>query len=404
MKIYTQKHTFTITILLSLLFLSGCGVSKEEAREELAKLNINYSPSDFIKAADNNDIHVLELFLKSGISPNVKGDLGETALLQATKKENIEMIKMLTDFGADPTIQNVEGENALIHAIGKSSLNEALDVFLNNNKLDLNKTFFGYNIAMIAAESANKIAFEQIIDKKVNVKIKNESGESLLHSAVRGKDIDIIKKVLNMDINPNQADSNGVTPLAIAVNNGDTESVKLLLEKKADPKVPNVDGGQLLSVSISKGYDEITKELIKSGAEKTSLLALPLKENNKNVQIDKPFSKSSLLILKGDVNEPSSVTFKLGGKAKTLSFSFANGHGEKVGFFDSIYDTKFRITGDGKEIFSSDQFTFTSPPKAFSLNVLGVNNLTISSEFISSDNYFVDGKSIFTKPEIILLK
>ncbi|WP_420490427.1 ankyrin repeat domain-containing protein [Neobacillus niacini] len=385
-----------------LVLLTGCGINKEEAREELAKLNISYSPNDFVKAAENNDMRVVDLFIKSGMEPNVQNDNGQTALLNATMKENAEMVKLLINEGADPTIQNNDGENALIYATIKPSLGETLKLFLEDKKLDLNKTFFGYNLAMIAAQEPNKSAFDQIIQKKIDIKIKNTQGESLLHSAVKGKDLQIIKDVLSMGVDPNQSDSKGITPLAIAVKNGDSGAVKMLLQRKADPKVRALEGGKLLTVSISKGYDKITRELQNKGANTASLLAFPIKENKKNAQLKNIFGKSPLLTVIGTQDKETDITFHLGGRAKTLAFNFSNGHGTKTSFFNPQYDTKFKILGDGKVLLTSDSFSITSPQKVFSVNVLGVNDLTISTEILS-DQLVINGKSKISNPEVTLL-
>lgn len=104
----------------------------------------------------------------------------------------------------------------------------------------------------------------------------------------------------------------------------------------------------------------------------------------------------------GNQNKETNITFHLGGKAKTLSFKFSNGHGTKTSYFNPVYDTKFKILGDGKVILSSDAFSITSPQKSFNVNVLGVNDLTISSE-VSSEDLVFNGKSKFTNPEVTLL-
>lgn len=195
------------------------------------------------------------------------------------------MIKLLTDDGADPSIQNKDGESALIYATVKPALNETLKLFLEDKKVDVNKTIFGYNLAMIAAQESNTSAFDLIVHKKIDLKLKNDQGESLLHSAIKGKDLQIIKEVLSMGIDPNQSDLKGITPLAIAVKNGDLAAAKMLLQKKANPKVPSIEGGTLLTASIAKGYDQITRVLLNNGVNTTSLLAFPLKENTKNAQI-----------------------------------------------------------------------------------------------------------------------
>ncbi|MGG0033331.1 ankyrin repeat domain-containing protein [Priestia megaterium] len=395
------------SIRLALIFfimitLSGCGLSREEAREELAKLNIKYSPKNFIESVENNDIRALELFLKSGIDPNVNSTLGNTALLEATKEENLKMIQMLTENGADPTVKNTLGENALLYAAVSPSLNEALKIFLNDKKLDINKTIMGNSIIMIAAEEANKSAFNQILNRKPDITLKNKNGESLLHSAVRGEDKQIVKEVLALGVNPNVADSKGITPLSIAVDKGNQDIVKMLLEKQASPNVRGVDGGKLLTASMSKGYEKVSKELINAGAHTVSLLVFPKNHGSTTVEVKSPLGSAPVLFLKGDMNRSSSITFDLKRKARKLSFVYSNGHDGKTSWFDPPYNTKFKIIGDGKILLSSESFSISSPEKLFTIDVNNIKNLTISSD-VNSDEMYISGISKFSNPEITLV-
>lgn len=95
------KSSFLLSGIL-LLILTGCNLSPEKARIELARMYIVYSPESFIEAVRKNDTQVVDLFLKSGMDINSKDATGRTALMEAKKMGHIDMVNVLVEKGAIP--------------------------------------------------------------------------------------------------------------------------------------------------------------------------------------------------------------------------------------------------------------------------------------------------------------
>jgi hypothetical protein len=95
------RSSFLLSGLL-LLILTGCNLSPEKARIELARMYIVYSPESFIEAVQKNDTQVVDLFLKSGMDVNSMDGVGRTALMEAKKMGHDELVNVLVEKGAIP--------------------------------------------------------------------------------------------------------------------------------------------------------------------------------------------------------------------------------------------------------------------------------------------------------------
>jgi len=92
-------------------------------------------------------------------------------------------------------------------------------------------------------------------------------GFTQLYKAVLSQDKEAIRTILEGDDNQiNQSDNKGNTPLHAAVALCDNETVSLLLEYQADPNKTNERGSTPLHVAASQGFKDIAAMLLKSKA------------------------------------------------------------------------------------------------------------------------------------------
>src|SRR3979490_3223827 len=95
------------------LSFSGCGKSKDQAIQDLAKLNLKFSTDDFVRSAENGDLQALQLFLDAGIDVNLVNSNGSTALMAAAQKGRIEVVNKLISQKANLDLQGKDGATAL---------------------------------------------------------------------------------------------------------------------------------------------------------------------------------------------------------------------------------------------------------------------------------------------------
>jgi hypothetical protein len=150
MKIFNLSILIIIIFIISLTSLSSFSntqIMREDARNSLARLHIQFDEQSFYSAIDNNDIAIVDLFLVAGMSPNTIFsfiDKGVTPLIMASYNNNEEIIKILLEKGADINymypIKDNEKRTALYYSIE--------NLYYENCKLLLEKgarTYFIHN-------------------------------------------------------------------------------------------------------------------------------------------------------------------------------------------------------------------------------------------------------------------
>eukprot|EP00960_Hanusia_phi_P055055 762853-Hanusia_phi.AAC.6 len=124
----------------------------------------------------------------------------------------------------------------------------------------------------------------RILMDEGDVNIRNSSGSTLCHVAVKSGDLDMLKAILQFrpgscipalrcsnshalsaDVNMKENDEvGGSTALHAATLLGELEMVKELLDAGADPRVQDKEGRTPLHVCAMKGYLEIAERLLES--------------------------------------------------------------------------------------------------------------------------------------------
>ena len=115
------------------LITAGCGDPVEEARTKLGEMNIDYTPRSLIKAAANNNVKVVELFVVAGF--DLGGAAGNDAVEAAASLGDEEILEVLLDHGASATLAAVHAARRaghrnivkLLHDAGATPTEETLN-------------------------------------------------------------------------------------------------------------------------------------------------------------------------------------------------------------------------------------------------------------------------------------
>lgn len=184
-------------ILLLSLLLGACGKSPEEARRELAELDIPYTLDSFEKAVHSEDDVVVDLFLKTGKDPSL-------VLADAVLQGNIELVQKFLENGADPNYRN------------------------------------GLPLYYAAGQGNNKIV-KLLLDKGAKPDLKavvfwggDRPPRSPLEYASSEGHTETVKLLISRGANPNDGSSGNSVALLYAIWTNNIELVKLLLEGGAN--------------------------------------------------------------------------------------------------------------------------------------------------------------------------
>src|SRR5262245_39574263 len=85
------------------------GRSPQDARAELARLSIDYSPQSFLRRAEEGDAIAVAHFLAAGIDPNIVDADGMSALALAASGGHLATVKALLEGKFDVNFRYREG-------------------------------------------------------------------------------------------------------------------------------------------------------------------------------------------------------------------------------------------------------------------------------------------------------
>ena len=150
---------------------------------------------------------------------------------------------------------------ALVWAVNAGQIEVA--EFLINNNSDVNIAYGRQNQSLLhqAAQTDSVELIELLIDKGIDVNVKNRTGQTPLHLACRSGNKEVVELLIDKgaDVNAKaQSQNQFITvrkPLYIAVQSGNREIVELLLSKGAEVTA------EMLSLAEQRGYTEIVEVL-----------------------------------------------------------------------------------------------------------------------------------------------
>src|ERR1700752_2118451 len=107
-----------LLLLTFVIVLAGCGRANQ-ARQELVRLNVDYTESSFIENARQGNADVVKHFLEAGMNTEVKTKDGQTALMVAALENKLDVVKLLLEHDADVNAKNRYNGTALMSAAWK---------------------------------------------------------------------------------------------------------------------------------------------------------------------------------------------------------------------------------------------------------------------------------------------
>jgi serine/threonine-protein phosphatase 6 regulatory ankyrin repeat subunit B len=134
-----------------------------------------------VKAAEKGNINIVKKLLNSGVDINIRGDYGQTALMEASSHKFLMLVDFLIKSGADVNAQDKHGRTALILYSTPSILLKLLDAGADINMQDNEgKTAIMQYIHYSGSIDSEKMCslIETFLEKGLDLSIENNKGET----------------------------------------------------------------------------------------------------------------------------------------------------------------------------------------------------------------------------------
>ena len=217
-------------------------------------------------AAEQGQLEILKLLLKSGADPNVSNAFGQTALHIAAGSGAVDMVRLLLDAGADPEVTRSETSTPLDIAVDKGNTS-IIDLLLAAGAtMHTHSDDATTDLYELAKKGGHPAIVMQLLDQGADPVKPVKSGFSPLHIAATNGHTDVVAALLTRCSTVDVRLDSGATPLVSAATGGHTEIVKVLLKAGADPAATTSFGESALNGAIRNRHGDTIVALLDGGA------------------------------------------------------------------------------------------------------------------------------------------
>ena len=224
-----------------------------------------------ILVSDIGEYEVVHLLIKRGSNVNSQDTWGWSPVYLAARNGDLEVVKLLLDSGADIDIwdRNDETPFDIASKFGKHDVMNFLAKHDGNLSSRLSEPVAS---TLLEEEPQNDLsvissAEPQRSCSNADKEGSNDEQSTSLHTALKNRNIDAIKNLLDRGADVNERDERLQTPLFITSKFREITIARMLINYGADVDCRDIIGWTALHVAAVSGYIDIVRLLLDNGAD-----------------------------------------------------------------------------------------------------------------------------------------
>ncbi|XP_057335496.1 ankyrin repeat domain-containing protein 17-like [Microplitis mediator] len=223
--------------------------------------DVNYHSRPLHMAIENENIPIIELFIKKGADTARLPEFGKLTLEIACDTKNIKIIEILIAAGADAT-ETFDINNSLHFAVIQNNYERIEN--LAKNGADINNTvYFNKSPLILAIDEGNKPVVELLIKNGADIHFVTDYAETAIVAAIDNNNLELVEIIMEAGVDINNA-SGPLAPLSRACHKNNYEICEYLIKRGAN--VNGVIGDcSPLQEAAGHGNKEMIELLIKNG-------------------------------------------------------------------------------------------------------------------------------------------
>lgn len=179
-------------------------------------------------------------------------------------------------------------------------INNDLDFLIDNSdRYSINHVFKDEDndsILSYSISDKDSYMYEFFLSKNPDLSLKNDLGESILHSAIYSGELKRVKRIIN-SINIDEKDKENTTPLLLSIGLENEVISNYLIDRGANINEIDIEGNAPIHLASFFGLKNVVVKLISKRADlnvKTSKgnLPLALAVNNNHIEVIKILCKT----------------------------------------------------------------------------------------------------------------
>jgi ankyrin repeat protein len=175
--------------------------------------------------------------LLEGANPNLHDYRGDYPLHMAAELSTVAFVELLLKYGADPNVRSFSRSTALHNAASAGAVSVVKKLLAAGAEPDVASST-GATPLMLACQNGHKSIADALIRAGANVnaasKFKFAPGDTVLHHAASGGNVDCVSLLLEHGANPLARGNHGLLPIQVAAKSGFPKIVELLTESAGD--------------------------------------------------------------------------------------------------------------------------------------------------------------------------